>query len=120
MGGLCGSGRLASVALIFPWPILSPALSPQIDNLLLVAMQSVHLAAQRKAFQQSMDDLLTLRCEQTSSQPLIAKALHQLKVAHPSRSLTVSLSGTFPIYVHFHYHLPMCSRPKSQSAFCSI
>ncbi|XP_048865419.1 mitogen-activated protein kinase kinase kinase 4 isoform X8 [Brienomyrus brachyistius] len=51
----------------------------KIDNLLLVAMQSVHLAAQRKAFQQSMDDLLTLRCEQTSSQPLIAKALHQLK-----------------------------------------
>uniref|UniRef100_A0AAR2J3B1 Mitogen-activated protein kinase kinase kinase 4 n=1 Tax=Pygocentrus nattereri TaxID=42514 RepID=A0AAR2J3B1_PYGNA len=51
----------------------------KVENLLLIVMQSAHLVAQRKAFQQSMEDLLTLRCEQTSSQPLIAQALEQLK-----------------------------------------
>ena len=50
------------------------------ENLLLIVMQSAHLVAQRKAFQQSMDDLLTLHREQTSSQPLIARSLEQLKV----------------------------------------
>lgn len=48
--------------------------------MLLIVMQSGHLVAQRKAFQQSMGELLTLRREQTSSQPLIAKELEQLKV----------------------------------------
>lgn len=43
-------------------------------------MQSAHLVAQRKAFQQSMEDVLTLSREQTSSQPLIASALEELKV----------------------------------------
>uniref|UniRef100_A0A4W5M319 Mitogen-activated protein kinase kinase kinase 4 n=1 Tax=Hucho hucho TaxID=62062 RepID=A0A4W5M319_9TELE len=51
----------------------------KVENLLLIVMQSAHLVAQRKAFQQSMDDLLTLHREQTSSQPLIARALEQLK-----------------------------------------
>ncbi|XP_042637508.1 mitogen-activated protein kinase kinase kinase 4 [Orycteropus afer afer] len=51
----------------------------QVDNLLLVVMQSAHLTIQRKAFQQSIEGLLTLRQEQTSSQPVIAKALEQLK-----------------------------------------
>ncbi|XP_066507386.1 mitogen-activated protein kinase kinase kinase 4 isoform X2 [Hoplias malabaricus] len=51
----------------------------KVENLLLIVMQSAHLVAQRKAFQQSMEDLLTLRREQTSSQPLIAQALEQLK-----------------------------------------
>ncbi|XP_064174372.1 mitogen-activated protein kinase kinase kinase 4 isoform X2 [Anguilla rostrata] len=51
----------------------------KVDNLLLVVMQSAHLLTQRKAFQQSMEDILTLRREQTSSQPLIAGALEQLK-----------------------------------------
>ncbi|XP_012410180.1 mitogen-activated protein kinase kinase kinase 4 isoform X9 [Trichechus manatus latirostris] len=51
----------------------------QVDNLLLVVMQSAHLTIQRKAFQQSIDGLMTLRQEQTSSQPVIAKALQQLK-----------------------------------------
>ncbi|XP_057197447.1 mitogen-activated protein kinase kinase kinase 4 isoform X1 [Triplophysa rosa] len=51
----------------------------KVDNLLLVVMQSAHLVAQRKAFQQSMEDLLTLSREQTSSQPLIVCALEQLK-----------------------------------------
>ncbi|XP_061083846.1 mitogen-activated protein kinase kinase kinase 4 isoform X2 [Conger conger] len=51
----------------------------KVENLLLVVMQSAHLLTQRKAFQQSMEDILALRREQTSSQPLIAGALEQLK-----------------------------------------
>ncbi|KAM4866258.1 mitogen-activated protein kinase kinase kinase 4 isoform 1-T1 [Thomomys bottae] len=51
----------------------------QVENFLLVVMQSAHLTSQRKAFQQSIEGLLTLRHEQTSSQPVIAKALQQLK-----------------------------------------
>ncbi|XP_063089167.1 mitogen-activated protein kinase kinase kinase 4 isoform X5 [Cavia porcellus] len=51
----------------------------QVDNLLLVVMQSAHLTIQRKAFQQSIEGLMTLRQEQTSSQPVIATALQQLK-----------------------------------------
>lgn len=54
--------------------------SSQVDNLLLVVMESAHLIIQRKAFQQSIEGLMTLRHEQTSSQPVIAKALQQLKV----------------------------------------
>ncbi|XP_035312177.1 mitogen-activated protein kinase kinase kinase 4 isoform X1 [Cricetulus griseus] len=53
--------------------------SMQVDNLLLVVMESAHLIIQRKAFQQSIEGLMTLRHEQTSSQPVIAKALQQLK-----------------------------------------
>ncbi|CAH7307520.1 Map3k4 [Phodopus roborovskii] len=53
--------------------------SMQVDNLLLVVMESAHLVIQRKAFQQSIEGLMTLRHEQTSSQPVIAKALQQLK-----------------------------------------
>lgn len=52
----------------------------QVENMLLIVMQSAHLVAQRKAFQQSMEDVLTLNREQTSSQPLIASALEDLKV----------------------------------------
>uniref|UniRef100_H2UXU5 Mitogen-activated protein kinase kinase kinase 4 n=1 Tax=Takifugu rubripes TaxID=31033 RepID=H2UXU5_TAKRU len=51
----------------------------KVDNLLFIVMQSAHLVAQRKAFQQSMEDVLTLCREQTSSQPLIASALEELK-----------------------------------------
>ncbi|KAM8738073.1 mitogen-activated protein kinase kinase kinase 4 isoform 4-T4 [Acanthopagrus schlegelii] len=51
----------------------------KVENMLLVVMQSAHLVAQRKAFQQSMEDVLTLSREQTSSQPLIASALEELK-----------------------------------------
>ncbi|XP_029421090.1 mitogen-activated protein kinase kinase kinase 4 isoform X2 [Nannospalax galili] len=51
----------------------------QVDNLILVVMESAHLLMQRKAFQQSIEGLMTLRQEQTSSQPVIAKALQQLK-----------------------------------------
>ncbi|XP_032693150.1 mitogen-activated protein kinase kinase kinase 4 isoform X2 [Lontra canadensis] len=53
--------------------------SMQVDNLLLVVMQSAHLTSQRKTFQQSIEGLMTLRQEQTSSQPVIARALQQLK-----------------------------------------
>lgn len=52
----------------------------QVGNVLLIVMQSAHLVAQRKAFQQSMEDVLTLSREQTSSEPLIAGALEELKV----------------------------------------
>lgn len=52
----------------------------QVDNLLLVVMESAHLVLQRKAFQQSIEGLMTVHHEQTSSQPVIAKALQQLKV----------------------------------------
>lgn len=52
----------------------------QVGSVLLIVMQSAHLVAQRKAFQQSMEDVLTLSREQTSSQPLIASALEELKV----------------------------------------
>ncbi|KAM6405478.1 mitogen-activated protein kinase kinase kinase 4 isoform 6-T6 [Pluvialis apricaria] len=51
----------------------------QVDNLLLVVIQSAHLVSQRKAFQQSIEGLVSLHQEQTSSQPVIAKALQQLK-----------------------------------------
>ncbi|XP_072293720.1 mitogen-activated protein kinase kinase kinase 4 isoform X3 [Eucyclogobius newberryi] len=50
-----------------------------VENMLLIVMHSAHLVAQRKAFQQSMEDVLTLKREQTSSQPLIATALQELK-----------------------------------------
>ncbi|XP_019335334.1 mitogen-activated protein kinase kinase kinase 4 isoform X4 [Alligator mississippiensis] len=50
-----------------------------VDNLLLVVMQSAHLVSQRKAFQQSIEGLVSLHHEQTSSQSVIAKALQQLK-----------------------------------------
>ncbi|XP_035880848.1 mitogen-activated protein kinase kinase kinase 4 isoform X2 [Phyllostomus discolor] len=53
--------------------------SMQVDNLLLVVMESSNLVIQRKAFQQSVEGLVTLRQEQTSSLPVIAKALQQLK-----------------------------------------
>uniref|UniRef100_A0A3B4T2R4 Mitogen-activated protein kinase kinase kinase 4 n=1 Tax=Seriola dumerili TaxID=41447 RepID=A0A3B4T2R4_SERDU len=51
----------------------------KVENMLLIVMQSAHLVAQRKAFQQYMEDVLTLSREQTSSQPLIASALEELK-----------------------------------------
>ncbi|XP_049456565.1 mitogen-activated protein kinase kinase kinase 4 isoform X3 [Epinephelus fuscoguttatus] len=51
----------------------------KVEDMLLIVMQSAHLVAQRKAFQQSMEDVLTLSREQTSSQPLIASALEELK-----------------------------------------
>uniref|UniRef100_A0A8B9EY88 Mitogen-activated protein kinase kinase kinase 4 n=1 Tax=Amazona collaria TaxID=241587 RepID=A0A8B9EY88_9PSIT len=51
----------------------------QVNNLLLVVIQSAHLVSQRKAFQQSIEGLISLHQEQTSSQPIIAKALQQLK-----------------------------------------
>ncbi|XP_051937283.1 mitogen-activated protein kinase kinase kinase 4 isoform X2 [Hippocampus zosterae] len=51
----------------------------KVENVLMIVMQSAHLVAHRKAVQQSMEDVLTLSREQTSSQPLIASALEELK-----------------------------------------
>ncbi|XP_016892956.1 mitogen-activated protein kinase kinase kinase 4 isoform X2 [Cynoglossus semilaevis] len=51
----------------------------KVENMLLIVMQSAHLVTQRKVFQQSLEDVLTLSREQTSSQPLIASALEELK-----------------------------------------
>uniref|UniRef100_A0AAX7TSR0 Mitogen-activated protein kinase kinase kinase 4 n=1 Tax=Astatotilapia calliptera TaxID=8154 RepID=A0AAX7TSR0_ASTCA len=51
----------------------------KVENMLLIVMQSAHLVVQRKVFQQSMEDVLTPNREQTSSQPLIAGALEELK-----------------------------------------
>ncbi|XP_034041558.1 mitogen-activated protein kinase kinase kinase 4 isoform X3 [Thalassophryne amazonica] len=51
----------------------------KVENMLLIVVQSAHLVTQRKSFQQSMENVLTLWREQTSSQPLIASALEQLK-----------------------------------------
>uniref|UniRef100_A0A3Q1FAM9 Mitogen-activated protein kinase kinase kinase 4 n=1 Tax=Acanthochromis polyacanthus TaxID=80966 RepID=A0A3Q1FAM9_9TELE len=51
----------------------------KVKNVLLIVMESAHLVTQRKAFQQSMEDVLSLSREQTSSQPLIASALEELK-----------------------------------------
>lgn len=69
---MCTSGVFVSLLLV--------RRAFQVENMLLVVMQSAHLVAQRKAFQQSMEDVLTLSREQTSSQPLIASALEDLKV----------------------------------------
>ncbi|XP_054451451.1 mitogen-activated protein kinase kinase kinase 4 isoform X5 [Pteronotus mesoamericanus] len=53
--------------------------SMQVDNLLLVVMESSNLIIQRKGFQQAIEGLVTLRQEQTSSQPVVARALQRLK-----------------------------------------
>ncbi|MBN3306469.1 M3K4 kinase, partial [Amia calva] len=53
--------------------------SMQVDNLLMIVMHSGLLANHRKNFQQNMEDKVTLSREQTSSQPVIARALEQLK-----------------------------------------
>lgn len=91
--GLDWSGRLVG-SVCKPWA----RFSPQVDNLLLVVMHSAQLVIHRKAFQQSIEGLMTLRQEQTSSQPVIAKALQQLKVFHRQLYLSYNLfiSGAMP------------------------
>lgn len=78
-GGCARVGKRSTGLLLCPI-----CFSSQLDNLLLVVMQSAHLTIHRKTFQQSIEGLMTLRHEQTSSQPVIAKALQQLKVPHHS------------------------------------
>ncbi|KAJ8396075.1 hypothetical protein AAFF_G00026070 [Aldrovandia affinis] len=51
----------------------------KVENLLLIVLQSSSLLAQRRAFHRSLEKLLTLLSEQTSSQPVTAGALEQLK-----------------------------------------
>ncbi|XP_063299410.1 mitogen-activated protein kinase kinase kinase 4 isoform X3 [Pelobates fuscus] len=53
--------------------------SMQVDNMLLVVMHSAHLISHRKTFQHSIEGPLSLRFEQTSSHPVIAESLRQLK-----------------------------------------
>lgn len=91
--GLNWRGQLAG-SVCKPWA----RFSPQVDNLLLVVMHSAQLVIHRKAFQQSIEGLMTLRQEQTSSQPIIAKALQQLKVFHCQVYLSYNLfiSGAMP------------------------
>uniref|UniRef100_A0A4W2FYX2 Mitogen-activated protein kinase kinase kinase 4 n=1 Tax=Bos indicus x Bos taurus TaxID=30522 RepID=A0A4W2FYX2_BOBOX len=67
------------VKVVPPVETVDTLRSMQVDNLLLVVMHSAQLIIHRKAFQQSIEGLMTLRQEQTSSQPVIAKALQQLK-----------------------------------------
>ncbi|XP_073483560.1 mitogen-activated protein kinase kinase kinase 4 isoform X2 [Aquarana catesbeiana] len=68
-----------TVKIVPPVETADTLRSMQVDNLLLVVMQSSILTNHRKAFQQSVEDILSLRLEQTSSHPVIAEALHQLK-----------------------------------------
>nr|XP_020731989.1 mitogen-activated protein kinase kinase kinase 4 [Odocoileus virginianus texanus] len=67
------------VRIVPPGETVDTLRSRQVDNFLLVVMHSAQLVIHRKAFQQSIEGLMTLRQEQTSSQPVIAKALQQLK-----------------------------------------
>ncbi|XP_077351665.1 mitogen-activated protein kinase kinase kinase 4 isoform X2 [Festucalex cinctus] len=65
--------------LVSTMEIVDTLRAMKVENMLMIVMQSAHLVAQRKAVQQSMEDVLTLSREQTSSQPLIAGALEELK-----------------------------------------
>lgn len=79
------------------------------ENVLLIVMQSAHLVAQRKSFQQSMEDVLTLSREQTSSQPLIASALEELKVlAQPQLTFSVKTHVYFALlWRQVHVGVPL-------------
>lgn len=85
----------------------------QVGNVLLIVMHSAHLVAHRKAFQQSMEDVLTLSREQTSSQPLIAGALEELKVLMAMPEVLLHSHETFKIRPHrvftpyFQYRSPL-------------
>ncbi|KAM4771999.1 mitogen-activated protein kinase kinase kinase 4 isoform 2-T2 [Rhinophrynus dorsalis] len=68
-----------TVKIVPPVETVDTLRSMQVDNLLLVVMQSAHLLSLRKAFQHSIEGLLSLRLEQTSSHPVITEALYQLK-----------------------------------------
>nr|XP_045014130.1 mitogen-activated protein kinase kinase kinase 4 isoform X2 [Jaculus jaculus] len=74
-----GSWEAQAVKIVPQVETVDTLRSMQVDNLLLVVMESAQLVIQRKAFQQSVEGLMTLRHEQTSSQPVIARALQQLK-----------------------------------------
>ncbi|MEE6512388.1 hypothetical protein FKM82_019343 [Ascaphus truei] len=73
----CWEGQ--TIKIVPPVETADTLRSVQVDNLLLVVMQSAHLMSHRKVFQHSIEGLLSLRLEQTSSHPVIAGALHQLK-----------------------------------------
>ncbi|KAM3931243.1 mitogen-activated protein kinase kinase kinase 4 isoform 2-T2 [Leptodactylus fuscus] len=74
-----GSWDGETVKIVPPVETVDTLRSMQVDNLLLVVIQSAHLLRTRKLFQNSVEDILSLKLEQTSSHPVIAEALHQLK-----------------------------------------
>ncbi|KAG9493621.1 hypothetical protein GDO78_001486 [Eleutherodactylus coqui] len=74
-----GSWEGQTVKIVPPVETVETLRSMQVDNLLLVVTQSSHLLRNRKGFQHSVEDILSLKLEQTSSHPVIADALHQLK-----------------------------------------
>ena len=85
----------------------------QVEDMLLIVMQSAHLVAQRKAFQQSMEDVLTLSREQTSSQPLIASALEELKVlTQPQAMISDQLKLWLMLFVSY---FQICISPHQLS-----
>ncbi|KAM4040956.1 mitogen-activated protein kinase kinase kinase 4 isoform 2-T2 [Anomaloglossus baeobatrachus] len=74
-----GTWEGQTVKIVPPVETADTLRSMQMDNLLLVVMQSAHLIRNRKVFQHSVEGILSLELEQTSSHPVIAEALHQLK-----------------------------------------
>ncbi|XP_069625623.1 mitogen-activated protein kinase kinase kinase 4 isoform X2 [Ranitomeya imitator] len=76
---LWGTWEGQTVKIVPPVETADTLRSMQVDNLLLVVMQSAHLLRNRKLFQHSVEGILSLGLEQTSSHPVIAEALHQLK-----------------------------------------
>ncbi|XP_077145274.1 mitogen-activated protein kinase kinase kinase 4 [Ranitomeya variabilis] len=76
---LWGTWEGQTVKIVPPVETADTLRSMQVDNLLLVVMQSAHLLRNRKMFQHSVEGILSLGLEQTSSHPVIAEALHQLK-----------------------------------------
>ncbi|XP_075718674.1 mitogen-activated protein kinase kinase kinase 4 isoform X3 [Rhinoderma darwinii] len=79
VANIWGSWEGQTLKIVPPVETADTLRSMQVDNLLLVVMQSAHLLRNRKAFQHSVEDILSLQLEQTSSHPVIAEALHQLK-----------------------------------------
>lgn len=98
---VCGIDMFATVSFWF-----------QVENLLLIVMQSAHLVAQRKAFQQSMEDVLTLSREQTSSQPLIASALEDLKVVHNFCVAAKTAVYQHPTFISLFFLCSCCDLPQ--------
>ncbi|KAM9315716.1 mitogen-activated protein kinase kinase kinase 4 [Gastrophryne carolinensis] len=73
----CWEGKV--VKIVPPVETADTLRSMQVANLLLVVMHSPLLLCQRRSFQHSVEDYLSLKLEHTSSHPVIAEALHQLK-----------------------------------------
>ncbi|KAG8583055.1 hypothetical protein GDO81_008264 [Engystomops pustulosus] len=79
IGDVWGSWEGQTLKIVPPVETADTLRCMEVDNLLLVVMQSAHLLRNRKNFQHAAEDILSLKLEQTSSHPVIAEALHQLK-----------------------------------------